>query len=394
LRTLETSLETKSESVAFATSTPTRDNNPPLVTGKMKLLKFQLEEARKKEEEERAQNHDLAALVRDLQRDVGDRDRTIHQMREEGFSVASFTGSPPGSPFVMSPGNRSPTSPTSRSPPLGRSYDSVTSGMEGYRSFNQGFAEKEEKILELQEKNIELERKIMDMDENLIAKDDLIRARTEAVTLLSADLSLKGRNTLDQLEETRTEMRLMQSQFAQKEAEWRESTTLAEVDMAAKDRRFKNMEQDMARLDRARFELCTKNAVLQEKVVGLQSELQSYRRNCIEEEDKFDEERTEMRSKIEDLEKDLRIARQMREDKHRAFIADLVEETGGDKKFGEKVVEMENNIAELEEEKGNLQMKIIDLEDSYGKIPPISQNAKMLNKKYQPFQMSDRHPIS
>ncbi len=129
LRSLETTLETRSESVAITPG-----------TGKLRLLKMELDEAVKKEEEERQQSHDLADLVMELQQEIAERDRVISQMREEGFSVASFTAgdSPPGSPFVMSsPGNRSPTSPSSRSPPLGRSYDSTFSESGGFKSFNQ-----------------------------------------------------------------------------------------------------------------------------------------------------------------------------------------------------------------------------------------------------------------
>ena len=102
------------------------------------------------------------------------RDKEIQRLREEGFSVASYTGgSPPSSPFgVMSPGGGN--SPRSRSPPLGRSYDSVAS-YEGFRSgFGAGFAEKDEKIVELQEKNIELERKVLDLEDSLRAKGPYI----------------------------------------------------------------------------------------------------------------------------------------------------------------------------------------------------------------------------
>ena len=38
----------------------------------------------------------------------------------------------------------------------------------------------------------------------------MIRVRTEAVALMSADLSAKGKSTLDELEDTKTEMRQMQ----------------------------------------------------------------------------------------------------------------------------------------------------------------------------------------
>ena len=51
---------------------------------------------------------------------------------------------------------------------------------------------------------------MLDLEDSLKAKEELVKARTEAVTLLSADLSQKGRATLDQLEDTRTEMRSMQ----------------------------------------------------------------------------------------------------------------------------------------------------------------------------------------
>ena len=40
----------------------------------------------------------------------------------------------------------------------------------------------------------------MDLEENLREKDELIRARTQAVTLMSADLSAKGKSTLDQVQ--------------------------------------------------------------------------------------------------------------------------------------------------------------------------------------------------
>ena len=237
----------------------------------------------------------------------------------------------------------------------------------GSRSFNAGF---DEKNLELQEKNIELERRVLDLEDSLKAKEELVKARTEAVTLLSADLSQKGRATLDQLEDTRTEMRSMQEQFTQREAEFKQRVSLAEVDAAAKDRRFRNVEQDVSRLDRARFELCAKNAALQEKVVGLQSELQNGRRKFIEEEDRFEEERTDMRSRIEELEKDLRVARQSRQDGDRLLIAevtDIAVEHGGGEHFGQMIVKLENKIAELEEDKGNLQLKVVELEESNGR---------------------------
>ncbi len=44
---------------------------------------------------------------------------------------------------------------------------------------------------------------MLDVEEELRAKEELVRVRTEAVALMSADLSAKGKSTVDELEETR-----------------------------------------------------------------------------------------------------------------------------------------------------------------------------------------------
>ena len=178
-------------------------------TGRIRLLKKQLEEARIQEQEKMDRMKDLERLVKDLQSQVTNRDDLIARMREDQFSVASFQSE---SPFVMSPvQNRSPN----RSPQHGQSFDD---SFIGSSSFN------DDRLLTLQEKNIELERKLMDMEESLKAKDELVKVRTEAVTLMSADLALKGKNTLDQLEDTREEMRTMQKNFAEKESLFKSSS--------------------------------------------------------------------------------------------------------------------------------------------------------------------------
>jgi len=136
----------------------------------------------------------------------------------------------------------------SRSPPLGRSYDStVSSNFEAYA--NKSLSEKDEKILELTEKNVELQRQMLEMEENLKAKDELIRARTEAVTLMSADLSARGKTTLDQLEDTRTEMRKMQADFAEREAAWREQRETVKAIAEAKEKKISHLESEAERCD-------------------------------------------------------------------------------------------------------------------------------------------------
>ncbi len=87
--------------------------------------------------------------------------------------------------------------------------------METYAA--KGFAAKEEKILELMEKNLELEKQVLELEESGKAKDELIRARTEAVSLMSADLSARGKTTLDELEETKIQVKEQAARFRRSE---------------------------------------------------------------------------------------------------------------------------------------------------------------------------------
>ena len=122
---------------------------------------------RAKENEEMQSRKGLEDMVKQLQRDLQERDTMISQMHEQMSvdSVTSFQTSPISSPFVMSPGTTSPgdRSPD-RTPPLGCSVDSAASGFWGhYRPMT----DSDNKVIELTEKNIELERKLLDMEENL-----------------------------------------------------------------------------------------------------------------------------------------------------------------------------------------------------------------------------------
>ncbi len=124
---------------------------------------------------------------------------------------------------------------------MGQSYDSTVSSLAAFKS---GFTEKDEALVEMQERNNELQRQVLELEDSLRAKDQLIRARTEAVTLLSADLSAKGKTTADLLEETRAEMRRMQAEFADREAAWREEKELLKVEMTAKEGRITHLREE------------------------------------------------------------------------------------------------------------------------------------------------------
>lgn len=65
----------------------------------------------------------------------------------------------------------------------------------------------------------ELEATIVDLQDTVKQQESVISARTKAVALLSEDLSKKGKSTLDELEDTRREMRVMQANFVAVESQ-------------------------------------------------------------------------------------------------------------------------------------------------------------------------------
>ena len=270
-------------------------------TGTIGQLRQQFDEMKAKEDEEHQSRKMLESLVKQLQDELTDRDNVIREMKDEAMSVASFAYT--ASPFVMSPeGGRSPTTISpSRSPPLGCSVDSVSSF--DFTAAAYSFDEKDNKILDLKEQVILLERRILDLEENLREKDELIKARTQAVTLMSADLSAKGKSTLDQLDDTRQEMRKMQSRFAEQEIEWKEKASTLEVELDAKYKRLQISEQACDRIEKARFELSTRNAALQEKIVSLQAEHAQTKSKNKDELATVEEHEKEMLMKMIQLEK-------------------------------------------------------------------------------------------
>ena len=284
-------------------STPTNPLQTQSSSGTLGQLRQQFDEIKAKEDEEQKSRKMLEGLVKQLQEELSERDNVIKEMKEEAMSVASFAYT--ASPFVMSPeGGRSPTTISpSRSPPLGCSVDSVTSF--DFTAAAYSFDEKDNKILDLKEQVILLERRILDLEENLREKDELIKARTQAVTLMSADLSKKGKSTLDQLDDTRNEMRNMQQRFSEQEVAWKEKYSTLEVDLEARTKRLQVSEQSCDRIEKARFELSTRNAALQEKIVSLQSELAECKSNHREEIASKEEQEKEMLKKMIQLEKSL-----------------------------------------------------------------------------------------
>lgn len=106
----------------------------------------------------------------------------------------------------------------------------------------QDIQEKENKIIELNNKILELEATVLDLQENLKEKDSVIDSKTKAITLMSADLSKKGKTTLDTLEDTKDEMRMMQENFVLIETSLKNKNTSLLEQLQERDDRITELE--------------------------------------------------------------------------------------------------------------------------------------------------------
>jgi len=111
----------------------------------------------------------------------------------------------------------------------------------------QNIQEKEKRIMELNNKIVELEAIILDLRENLKEKDSVIDSKTKAVTLMSADLSKKGKTTLDTLEDTKDEMRTMQENFILIEMSLKNKNTNLLEQLQERDNRISELEHTVNR---------------------------------------------------------------------------------------------------------------------------------------------------
>jgi Mg2+ and Co2+ transporter CorA len=111
----------------------------------------------------------------------------------------------------------------------------------------QDFQENEKKIMELNSKIINLEATILDLQENLKEKDSVIDSKTKAITLMSADLSKKGKTTLDTLEDTKDEMRIMQENFVLLETSLKNKNANLLEQLQERDNKILELEQTVDR---------------------------------------------------------------------------------------------------------------------------------------------------
>lgn len=111
----------------------------------------------------------------------------------------------------------------------------------------QDIQEKEKKMIDLNNKIVELEAIILDLQENLKEKDSVIDSKTKAVTLMSADLSRKGKTALDTLEDTKDEMRTMQENFILIETSLKDKNISLLKQLEERDNKISELEQTINR---------------------------------------------------------------------------------------------------------------------------------------------------
>ncbi|KAJ8953811.1 hypothetical protein NQ318_006659 [Aromia moschata] len=107
---------------------------------------------------------------------------------------------------------------------------------------------KEKQITELANKTQRQEAMILDLQENVKEKDSVIDARTKAITLMTENLSKKGKNTLDELDDTKEQMRKMQENFVTLETEMKARQVKLLNDLKAKNLEITELQENNSKL--------------------------------------------------------------------------------------------------------------------------------------------------
>ncbi|XP_049958619.1 protein lava lamp-like [Schistocerca serialis cubense] len=307
--------------------------------GNLILLRKQLEENRIKCEQRNKEvtknKRGIEEMVEHLRSQLEEREQTIQELKGE-FNTR-----------LLAAASLTHTVPTAE---VTQSFE-IPEGMSPEHQIQELHSQislRDNRITELNGKIIELENTIIDLQENLKEKDSVIEARTKAITLMSEDLSRKSKATLDTLDETREEMRTMQQNFVALEANMKREKEDLNKQLEAKNKRLQQMEDRNKMLESTRFELSTRNAELQEKVVLLQSELQKQ------------SEENHLTDNVRALEEALEKANNEISSLKSVIHENKIQQSNEDIEL------LHQRIAELEEDKGNLQLHLVDFDDLKG----------------------------
>ena len=134
-------------------------------------------------------------------------------------------------------------------------------------------------------------------------------------------------------------------------------------------------------MNKAKFELQAKNAALQEKVVGLQKDLSDSKEETRQRESEVDEREREMVAKMNELEKNLQKEQKAKSLHREKFLEDL-KQCIRKKEILDRVSTLDNTITELEEEKGNLQLRLVDYDELAASETKARQEIRELSDRY------------
>ncbi|XP_043674696.1 golgin subfamily B member 1-like isoform X1 [Vespula pensylvanica] len=244
--------------------------------------------------------------------------------------------------------------------------------------------EKDNKIIELNNKISELQAVIIDLQENLKEKDSVIDSKTKAITLMSADLSKKGKTTLDTLEDTKDEMRTMQEHFVLLESSLKQKNdnllqqlherddTISELDGTIKRYENELVEQKLAEIassDSLRSTLDTltdtKSAMksMQENFILIESSLKMKNDNLLQQLQDYEIKLAEANEKIFQLESGKGIVRT-------PSVEDLQYNLN----------KLKENNRQLQDEKYELQKSIADMQNKIIASKSMHGNGAIMEK--------------
>lgn len=227
--------------------------------------------------------------------------------------------------------------------------------------------EKENKIAELNDKITALEATVLDLQENLKEKDSVIESKTKAVMLMSADLSKKGKTTLDTLEDTKDEMRTMQEHFVLLETSLKNKNENLLEQLQERDNKILELEETVKRHEQQISEqkeaesasvdfsrstmdtlVETKDAMksMQENFVLIESSLKAKNDNLLQQLEEYELKLAEANERIFQLESGAGIVKD-------PTVTDLQY----------KLERLEQNNKQLQDEKYVLQKSIADMQD-------------------------------
>lgn len=210
----------------------------------------------------------------------------------------------------------------------------------------------------------DLEGKILDLEEALKEKECVIEARTQAVSLMSENLSMKGKNTVDLLEDTKQEMYRMQTNFVQAESNLKAQQDQLQVELDEKNSKISNLEEMNNILETARYDLTVENAALKQKLEDVQD---------------FSTKISELNKLNQSLQHRITELESQKYD----FITDAEAEQA---KFGEndeKYRELLDRIQELEEELGK---KTVSKDDLLEKIRSLEATIEAQNEQIDTYK--------